>query len=115
MTLDYAGLKYEKISKYTCICCGKINVPVFEYGWINPYCTDCFRQEFKKNGRKAIASKIDSYIIETPRLTRNMIVKIYSSNGMKRRKIDLSDTLRKLGVNPDKLPTIEDIADSGNE
>ncbi len=44
-----------------------------------------------------------------------MIVKIYSSNGMKRRKIDLSDTLRKLGVNPDELPTIEDIADSGNE
>ncbi len=101
--------KYEDISKYTCIICGKINVPVFEDGWISPFCTECYKKYREKRwGEKVTDEKMNSFIIDAPGLTRDTIVEIHSQSGMEQRKIDFSDTLRALGVNPENLPTIEE-------
>lgn len=35
--------KYEHLSRYTCIHCGQINVPIYG-GWISPYCDECASQ-----------------------------------------------------------------------
>ncbi len=39
--------KYEKLSAYTCICCGKPATQI-ALGWISPFCDDCVPKE--KNG-----------------------------------------------------------------
>ena len=34
--------KYEHISRYVCVICGKPDVPTLNTGWISPECFDCF-------------------------------------------------------------------------
>ena len=34
--------KYERISENVCIRCGKPHVPMMNFCWISPYCSDCF-------------------------------------------------------------------------
>lgn len=66
-------------------------------------------------GNNLSDEKIESLIIEEPNLTRDTIVKIGNSNGTVQRRIDFSDTLRTLGVNPDSLPNIEKIKEAKKE
>ena len=108
--MDDILTKYEDISKYTCTVCGKLNVPVFDDGWISPFCTECYKEHFEKTeGKKATDRNIKQYMIEEPGLTKDTIITIYNSKGKTEKRIDFSDTLRNLGVDPDNLPTIEEI------
>lgn len=66
-------------------------------------------------GNNLTDEKIESLITEKPNLTRDTIVEISNSNGTVNRRIDFSDTLRVLGVNPDSLPTIEKILEARKE
>ena len=108
--------KYEDISQYTCVVCGKINVPIFDDGWISPFCRECYKSHRERVwGNNLTDEKIESFITEKPNLTRDTIVEISNSNGTVNRRIDFSDTLRVLGVNPDSLPTIEKILEARKE
>ena len=108
--------KYEDISQYTCVVCGRINVPIFDDGWISPFCIECYKSHRERIwGNNLLDEKIESLIIEEPNLTRDTIVKIGNSNGTVQRRIDFSDTLRTLGVNPDSLPNIEKIKEAKKE
>lgn len=108
--MDDIITKYNDFSKYTCIICGKINVPIFDDGWISPFCIECYKKHREKVwGNKVTDEKAKSFIVGSPGLTRDTIVEIHSLKGVEQRKIDFSDTLRTLGVNPDNLPTIDDV------
>ena len=108
--------KYKVISRFTCVVCGKINVPIFDDGWISPFCRECYISHRKTNwGNDLADDNIESLIREEANLPRNTIVKTISPNGTVERKIDFSDTLRALGVNPDSLPTIEKIIEARKE
>ena len=114
--MDDILTKYEDISQYTCVVCGKINVPIFDDGWICPFCIECYKSHRERIwGNNLSDEKIESLIIEEPNLTRDTIVKIGNSNGTVQRRIDFSDTLRTLGVNPDSLPNIEKIKEAKKE
>ena len=106
--------KYEDISKYTCIICGKINVPVFDDGWISPFCIDCFKKNINRE-MQITDEEAESFIIEEPNLPRDTIITIQSSTGTERRRIDFSETLTALGVDPNSLPTIEEILQKRKE
>ena len=108
--------KYEDISRFTCVVCGKINVPIFDDGWISPFCVECYKSHRERTwGNDAADENIKSLIREEPNLSRDTIVKTISSKGTVERRIDFSDTLRALGVNPDSLPTIEKIIEARKE
>lgn len=97
---------YEYISRYTCVRCGKINVPVFDDGWVSPYCLDCFKDYRKRYtaGRKETDEDITKFMVEDANLTRNIWIRSYNSQGYSIRSIDCSDTLRRLGFDPTTLP-----------
>ena len=40
--------KYEDISQYTCVVCGRINVPIFDDGWISPFCIEKIKEAKKE-------------------------------------------------------------------
>ena len=104
--------KYEHISRHTCIFCGKINVPIFDDGWVCPYCIDCFK-DFRSQylERQVSGEEIVKYMVDDSALTRNIVLKESGGGeGYRIRTIDCSDTLRALGVDPDSLPT-EDMPD----
>lgn len=108
--------KYEDISQYTCVVCGRINVPIFDDGWISPFCIECYKSHRERIwGNNLSDEKIESLIIEEPNLTRDTIVEISNSKGTVKRRIDFSDTLLALGVNPDSLPNIEKILEARKE
>ena len=35
---------YEYLSRHTCIACGKFGVPLFDDGWVSPYCRGCYKR-----------------------------------------------------------------------
>ena len=108
--------KYEDISQYTCVVCGKRYVPIFDDGWISPFCRECYKSHRERIwGNDLADEKIESLITEEPNLTRDTIVETSSYEGTVRRRIDFSDTLRTLGVDPDRLPTIEEIMEARKE
>lgn len=52
--------KYENLSAYTCICCGKPATKITT-GWISPYCDDCVP---KHNGVEESTMPIKEYYEE---------------------------------------------------
>lgn len=44
-TLEKIAEKYEKLSRYTCIRCGRA-ASWMSKGWIVPYCNECAAEEF---------------------------------------------------------------------
>lgn len=52
--------KYEKLSKRTCICCGKPATKI-TLGWISPYCDDCCPMN-------EYATSIDEYVEKVNKL-----------------------------------------------
>lgn len=51
--------KYEHISQYICIDCGKCDVPVIDDGWLTPICEKCYnkRQEHQRKQYESIGIK----------------------------------------------------------
>lgn len=119
--------KYEHISRNTCICCGKINVPMFDDGWLSPYCEDCFREQLVARRKsyinfsckdktqeerdellqEAMERDITQYIVKEQILTKDISYKVFSKNEETTRTLDCSDVLIKIGYDPSNLPTIE--------
>ena len=107
---------YTHISQHTCVRCGKINVPIFDDGWVSPYCPACFK-EYRKSytgGREETDEDIRKFIIEDTDMTRNVRLRSYDGERYSVRSIDCSDTLRRLGFDPALLPYAEDEQDGGS-
>ena len=43
--------KYDYISGFFCISCGRINSPVLTGGWVEPLCEDCYNKRIAKQKR----------------------------------------------------------------
>ena len=43
--------KYDYISGFFCISCGRINSPVLTDGWVEPLCEDCYNKRIVKQRR----------------------------------------------------------------
>ena len=41
--------KYDYISGYICISCGRLNVPMLTGGWVEPLCENCYNKRIAKN------------------------------------------------------------------
>ncbi len=65
--MDDILTKYEDISKYTCLVCGKINVPVFDDGWISPFCPECYKKQRERIwGNRVTDEVVNEIIAESP-------------------------------------------------
>ncbi len=102
--------KYEIISMYTCVSCGKINVPVFDDGMISPFCKDCFKTYSERDrGTRMTDEEAETFIVRDAKLSRDTIIIRRSQNRTVHKKIDFSNTLKKLGVDPKDLPDVEEV------
>jgi len=107
---------YTHISQHTCVRYGKINVPIFDDGWVSPYCPACFK-EYRKSytgGREETDEDIRKFIIEDTDMTRNVRLRSYDGESYSVRSIDCSDTLKRLGFDPALLPYAEEEQDGGS-
>lgn len=43
--------KYDYISRFFCISCGRMNAPVLTGGWIEPLCKDCYNKRIASDKR----------------------------------------------------------------
>lgn len=43
--------KYDHISGYFCISCGRMNVPVLTEGWVEPLCENCYNKRIANQRR----------------------------------------------------------------
>lgn len=109
-------MKYEHISQFTCIECGKVNVPIFNHGWIEPYCCSCFNRYIKGFQKRASKYdktildkeyKIEDYIREPANLTRTFIVNRYSKGESTNIEYDVSSILIRMGVDINNIPISE--------
>ena len=116
---------YEHISTRTCITCGKINVPIYDDGWICPECDECFEERTKKRMeylKKNFATKMEStkknetmedikqrFKVDDGPFTRDIHLISYIKGEKKDIYIDCSETLKKMGYNPEQLPYFKDI------
>lgn len=102
--------KYEHISSHTCICCGKVDVPVLDDGWVSPYCKKCYRNMWEKresyweNPREYSEEMYDKYIVDDNPLSPTYGVMSWSKEeGEKTRKVDVSDILNRMKKRNPKL------------
>lgn len=99
--------KYEHISKYTCINCGRFQVPMLDDGWISPWCFDCY-SEYRQR-RASYVNKILS--TEQLQLEYNedicekhdnfdpiIRLLVYSRDAKVTKEYDCSDVLVKLNL-----------------
>ena len=106
-------MKYEHISEFVCVICGKVNVPIYNDGWVCPYCDSCYKQSW--NNRKYKPNKsYESYKIYEPMLTAQFKVTQFSKEGKKTETLDCSDILIRMGVDIKKLPTLEEAKEYAN-
>lgn len=99
--------KYEYLSRHTCIVCGKFDVHLFDDGWVCPYCDKCFIDQKKiENQRyeKILNKKMEPVDIEKEMkyklnyepVENILTFEIHSRNGVSERKIDMTETIKKL-------------------
>ena len=90
-------MKYEHISEHTCIRCGKINVPIYDAGWVSPWCEKCFAN-YRNNLKYNSTKKPEEFMIEPAELSKTIKVTKFSKEGNIEEKYDCSDILKKLNV-----------------
>ena len=84
--------KYEYLSNHVCIICGKINVPMYDNGWISPFCEEC--------AQKCRYSPDD--IISPAELKSSFTIRRYSKDKNEEIVFDISDILEKIGYKSEK-------------
>ena len=86
--------KYEYLSEHICIHCGKVDVKMYDFGWISPYCDDCMDKILEK--RKSTKTREDFVYNDSP-LEEFFILKSYSKEtGDTRETIFIADILERL-------------------
>lgn len=95
-------MKYEHLSKYTCINCGKIGVSVFDDGWVSPYCDNCYtkiltrkKKYFSKIGED-FNDNIEDYRCKDEEFKPTFKITRFSTKGNETTTYDISDILEKI-------------------
>lgn len=102
--------KYEYISKFVCVDCGKVNVPIFGGGWISPRCTCCYKNIINRKGKRLnIDSEIEQDKISDAMLAPTFKVTQFSKEGEVTFNVDCTDILKRMKVDISKLPTEEEV------
>ena len=85
--------KYEVISRHTCARCGKFDVDMTSiFGWLNPYCEDCYRFIAQKVGDKE-PFRLGEKCPESYTLIK------FTQNGEQRKKYSIERTVLRLRRN----------------
>lgn len=105
--------KYEHISEFVCITCGKVNVPVINDGWISPQCKSCFNNLAQRRKKYGYNIDYDKIIDCKPLLTPTFKVKSYSKDKTEIITYDCTDILERMGVDIKSLPAFEDLEKKG--
>lgn len=81
--------KYEYLSKYTCVLCGKVNVPIYG-GWISPYCNECASKVYPKPYK--------NHQIEDAHLQNTFTKTVYRSSDATKKDVilDISDIIERI-------------------
>lgn len=81
--------KYEYLSKYTCVLCGKVNVPIYG-GWISPYCDEC--------ACKSYPEPYKSHQIEEAHLQNTFTKTVYCRSNATKKDVflDISDIIKRI-------------------
>ncbi len=105
--------KYDYISGYVCICCGRINVPTLTGGWVEPLCEDCYNKRMEKQRRWHEKNYGDREYTYKPYedLDKEMqeieMVVTYKRHlpkqGDQEKKCDYSETIKKIMKRQEKL------------
>lgn len=102
--------KYEYISQFICLDCGKLDVPVIDDGWLTPICESCYnkrknrqKQWYESHGYKYNEDFVPTYEKLLENVDYDYTLKDYykierSSPGSdwETITIDISDTVEKL-------------------
>lgn len=99
--------KYEHISEYTCATCGKVNVPIYNSGWILPQCTKCFEKKLKEMSKWCTIKESNSYKISEPLLTPTFEMVKYSNKVETIEVYDCSEILKRMNVDIKNLPSLD--------
>lgn len=104
--------KYDYISGFFCISCGRINSPVLTDGWVEPLCEDCYNKRIVKQ-RRWHEKNCKGTFTYTPYKDLNKeeqniemfaIYKCYSNEqGNYEEKRDYSQTIKKIIARQHKL------------
>ena len=104
--------KYSYLSLHTCVICGKINVPLYDDGWVSPYCEHCFKEQRKRYykriqqfGGTATNDENKKFKIEDANLKQTCYYTLYEPN--KEEKIitlDITDILNRVGFDINSIP-----------
>ena len=105
--------KYDHISGYFCIECGRMNVPVLTGGWVEPLCEDCYNKRIARQKRWHEKNHPDREFKYTPykdlkkeeqKLDMIAVYKHFSADrGDYEEKRDYSDTINKIIARQGKL------------
>ena len=105
--------KYDYISGYICISCGRINVPVITQGWIEPLCETCYNKRialekrwYEKNHKDRRFTYIPYDSLEKENQKIKMIVEykcFKADRGEYEKKCDYTDTINKIMKRQKKL------------
>ncbi len=114
--------KYDYISGYFCISCGRINSPVLTEGWIEPLCEDCYNKRIAKkkiwhekncNGSAFQYRPYDDLKKDHQRIEMVATYKCYSSEqGDYEEKRDYSQTINRIIARQLKLFNNKSIQES---
>lgn len=91
--------KYEYISHFVCVECGKINVPTINEGWIMPLCEGCYNRNANRKKKHGLESDYQKAICSDAKMNTTFEIKKYSKNGDEIIKYDCSDILKRMKYN----------------
>ena len=100
--------KYEHISKHTCIVCGNVNVPIYDDGWVSPYCDKCFEKSFNKRKTKSMKKPEDFKVCDAL-LTPTFKMTTFSKEGTFDEEFSCFDILKRMNVDISSLITFEEL------
>lgn len=92
-------MKYEHISEFTCVECGKVNVPIINEGWIQPMCRSCYNRHSKRKAKFGLNTNYDNAIETKANLSPILKVTRFSKEENITEEYDCSDILKRMKVN----------------
>lgn len=91
-------MAWEYISEHTCIECGKFPVPMRDYGWVSPWCDDCFRKAHPDKSEDLLAKwSPKNKDLPDGKPLDYLTYARFSENGREEHKIDMKPYYEKIG------------------
>jgi hypothetical protein len=100
--------KYTYISKHICIITGRIDVPIFDDGWICPYSRNVFQELLDERFGKGVKNA-DEFMVKDANLKRDFVMRRFSKDSTTDIKYDCSDILIRMGADITKIPSFDNL------